>query len=448
MISPVNTVPKSDSDERRVISDLSWPHGASVNSGISKDTYLNEFIALHYTSVEEVCRLVLEVGRGATIYKRDLRHAYRQIPVDPRDYCYLGYTWNGSFYFDTVLAMGQKNAAMACSRTTDSVMFMHSKDGFHGVNYLEDLIGVEKHEVGAEAYEALGTLLAELGLLENVAKASPPDTKQIVLGVEIDTVNLTVSITKERMLEIEQLLIQWMTKHSAKKVELQSLIGKLCFVTKCVRQSRIFLNRMFALLRSMDTNQTVVKLTESFKKDIRWWQLFVGEYNGVSFIPSPVWFEPDVTFSTDSCLTGCGGVCGREYFHVSFPDNIKDLDLPIHKLELLAVLLGVRIWGHQCESLKLQIYCDNDASVNVINSSKTKDPFMATCIRELWLEVSKFNFELRAVHLPGVENRVADCLSRWDLHPKYKAWFDRFIGNEIYHEVVIESEMFNFSGEL
>ena len=65
--------------------------GASVNDGISKDIYLGEDIDLHYASVEQVCNMVNEIGPGALIYKRDLRHAYRQIPVDPRDYCYLGY---------------------------------------------------------------------------------------------------------------------------------------------------------------------------------------------------------------------------------------------------------------------------------------------------------------------------------------------------------------------
>ena len=35
-------------------------------------------------------------------------------------------------------------------------------------------------------------------------------------------------------------------------------------------------------------------------------------YNGVSFIPSSFWTEPDVTFATDSCLVGCGGICMDE----------------------------------------------------------------------------------------------------------------------------------------
>ena len=65
--------------------------------------------------------MVIQIGLGAHIYKRDLRHAYRQIPVDPADYQYLGYFWEDMAYFDTVLAMGQRNAAMMCSRTTNAV---------------------------------------------------------------------------------------------------------------------------------------------------------------------------------------------------------------------------------------------------------------------------------------------------------------------------------------
>ena len=450
IVSPMNSVPKASStDERRVIVDLSWPHGASVNDGISKDVYLGELINLHYASVQQVCEMVIERGRGAHIYKRDLRHAYRQIPVDPRDYKYLGYFWNDSLYFDTALAMGQRNAAMACSRTTKAIMYMHAMDGYTGTSYLDDLIGVENPDLSEVAYLALGDLLLELGLGENFTKACRPATMQIVLGILIDTINMTASVPKDKLEEITTLVNEWQGKTRCKKVELQSLIGKLQFVTKCVRQSRIFLNRLLETLRKM-TKKKTISLSESFQKDLRWWARFIHEYNGVSIIPPLVWDEPDVTFSTDSCLGGCGGICAFEYFHAAFPESIRSLGLPIHKLEMLAVLIGVRIWGHRLEGLRLQIYCDNSAAVDVINSSKTKDPFLATCLRELWLEVSKFGFELRAVHLPGEENRVADWLSRWDYHGKYQQLFNQFISAEYdrYVEIYIGQDVFQFSGEL
>jgi hypothetical protein len=46
-ISPLNSVTKKDSSERRVILDLSFPTGCSVNDNISKDIYLGEKIEVH-----------------------------------------------------------------------------------------------------------------------------------------------------------------------------------------------------------------------------------------------------------------------------------------------------------------------------------------------------------------------------------------------------------------
>ena len=72
-----------------------------------------------------------------------------------------------------------------------------------------------------------------------------------------------------------------------------------------------------------------IKLSERFKKDLHWWSMFVEQYNGVSFIPAIAWGEPDVTFATDSCLIGCGGMYGKGYFHVAFPKFILDQPLRI-----------------------------------------------------------------------------------------------------------------------
>ena len=40
VVSPLDTVPKQDSDERHAIVYLSWPCGNSVNDGISCDSFL------------------------------------------------------------------------------------------------------------------------------------------------------------------------------------------------------------------------------------------------------------------------------------------------------------------------------------------------------------------------------------------------------------------------
>ena len=65
--SPFMTQDKSSSDKRRVIIDLSWPLGTSVNSGVSSDKYLGTEFVLTYPSIDNITDQVLQLGRGCKI---------------------------------------------------------------------------------------------------------------------------------------------------------------------------------------------------------------------------------------------------------------------------------------------------------------------------------------------------------------------------------------------
>ena len=92
VVSPLNTVPKRDSAERN-----------SVNDGIPSDSFLGNPISLSYPTIDWIVAAVISLGPGCLLYKRDLKKAYRQFPVDPKDYHLLGYTWDNQFYFDRSL---------------------------------------------------------------------------------------------------------------------------------------------------------------------------------------------------------------------------------------------------------------------------------------------------------------------------------------------------------
>ena len=219
------------------------------------------------------------VGHSCLLFKRDLKRAYHQFPNDPFDYPLLGYQWNGELYFD-VLPMGLKTAAMACQRSTSAVCHMLSQDqdGCFVVNYLDDFIGISSPDKAFHDYDTCGSLLRDLGLQESPSKALPPSRVLTCLGVEVNSLALTLSVTPEWLQELETLLLQWTTQRSAMKSELQSLVGKLLFVTKCVRQSRLFLSRILALLRLLKHNHYHTKLSKEFHRDIRWWLRFLQTY--------------------------------------------------------------------------------------------------------------------------------------------------------------------------
>jgi hypothetical protein len=50
------------------------------------------------------------------------------------------------------------------------------------------------------------------------------------------------------------------------------------------------------------------------------------------------WSRPDELFSSDACLTGCGGSFKGNLFHTVFPEFILDAKLHINWLELLSIM--------------------------------------------------------------------------------------------------------------
>ena len=48
----------------------------------------------------------------------------------------------------------------------------------------------------------------------------------------------------------------------------------------------------------------------------------------------------------------------------------------------------------------------------MVASSKTRDPFLGACIRNLWLVAAHFDISLQIEHIRGEHNTKADLLSR------------------------------------
>ena len=119
---------------------------------------------------------------------------------------------------------------MACQRITRSVCFICEQSGQDVVSYLDDFIGVSSPSEACVAYNFC-VFFTDLGLEESCSKAVPPSTCVTCWGVQFDTQAMTMSVTSERLLELETLLQDWSVRKSATKTQLQSLIAKLAFVS-------------------------------------------------------------------------------------------------------------------------------------------------------------------------------------------------------------------------
>ncbi|CAH1257542.1 Hypp1851 [Branchiostoma lanceolatum] len=421
--SPLQTVSKRDSEKRRVVVDLSFPPGSSVNSGIPAQEYLGDQFTLTLPSYDAFEELLRAKGQGCLMFKRDLSRAYRQIPVDPHDYHLLGYRWRNGYYFDSSFPFGLRSAAMACQRTTNAVSFVYSQQGYSCVNYIDDFGGADTPTRAKEAFRVLGDIFDTLGLEESADKATPPSTQMTFLGVGYDSDKMSKEVTPDRLSDTLSDLKLWTTKKRATKREIQAILGKLSFISACVTPGRVFLSRIITTLKGLRSNHHRARLNSEFRKDIQWWLRFLPAFNGVSLIHDlPGRGLPDVP-TTDACLTGCGGTFQQECFHTQFPQEISEQDHPIHRLEMLAVVVACKVWCAAWAGCTINIACDNTVTVYVINSGRSTDTFMQACARELVYLQATNDFRLYAHHIPGVDNRLADFLSRWHTDPSYQTQF-------------------------
>jgi len=75
VILPLGLVPKADGGFRRIY-DLSSPKSSSVNDLINP-----AWVTLYYTRVETILVYIITAGRGCYLVKRDIKDAFRIVPV-------------------------------------------------------------------------------------------------------------------------------------------------------------------------------------------------------------------------------------------------------------------------------------------------------------------------------------------------------------------------------
>ena len=333
-ISPTMTREKQGSDNRRTIVDLSWPHGCSINDGVHKNRYLDSYYYLSYPSIDNIVDRLKKLGPGALLYKVDISRAFRHLKIDPGDLDLLGLK-HESYYLDGSLCFGFRHGSFFFQKCSDAIRYLMKKFGYPNLlNYINDLIYIGLPSDIQASYQCLLHLLQQLGLEISRKKLVAPSTSAICLGILVDSVNQTISIPDEKLKEIVDLCKQWGTKSTCTKTQLQSLLGSLLYITKCVRPVRFFFNRMLEVLRDGHAAKHI-HLTNEFHRDLNWFNTFLSLYNGVTFYDNN---QVHATIALDACLSGLGVVCQNMVYALPIPLGFSNYAI-VH-LEMLNIMVA------------------------------------------------------------------------------------------------------------
>ena len=461
IISPLMTANKKPL-ARRTVFDASYGDG-SLNGATPTDTYMGEATKYTYPKIEDYRIMILKAGRGSFMWKRDLARFYLQLPLDPVEYSKVAFVWRGLVFFFVSLAFGLRHSGLQGQRVTDAVSWIFrrlglesSEDFYQVCNYVDDLGGVEETLARAlEAFRALGNLLDDLGLQESVKKAVAPTQVITYLGVKFNTITMEMSVPPEKLSEVKEEIRRWQKKTTISKRELQSLLGKLFWVSKVIRYARAFMSRLLGMLRSMSDVKEGKKMVfcSEAKKDIRWWGKYLEEFNGVTMIfnedPIPLSYEqlldtPRDIMASDATPTGSGAWYDTEYWSEPFPHFLQDPQIPIHQKEFWALIVAAKLWGDQWSGRSIVLFCDNDSVVETIEKRKPRDPMLASLLREFLFIVVRKKFHPIVRKIESKRNEIADFLSRRYDVAGARDMFAKF-GIRNVEKVVPKPEMFIFT---
>lgn len=411
-ISPLGLVPKKSEGSWRLIHHLSFPNKkeGSINAGISDDS-----AAVQYAGINEAISCIKNIGKNAFLCKTDIRSAFRILPVHPLDYELLGFQWNDRYYYDRCLPMGCRTSCKIFEKFSSALEWIAiNKLGIKAVvHILDDFLLIETSQSAAlSKLKSFVNLCEKLGVPLSYEKTEMPSQVMEFVGITIDVQRQEIRLPGDKLRKCSELLDKFIQMDICTLKEMQSLVGVLNFACSVVQPGRAFLRRMINLTMNVSETQRFLHLTEEVKEDMRIWQKFLNEYNGISMFLNENFLSSNILeLHTDAAQSlGYGGLYNTRWFFGSFPDSWKDLN--IMTLEFYPIIIALELWGSLWSNHSILFFTDNEALVSVINKQTSRDNQVMKMVRHMVLCCLKFNILFKSKHIPGKRNVLADCLSR------------------------------------
>ena len=410
--SPIGLIPKKEEGQFRMIHDLSFPKGASVNDFVPR-----EFATVKFESFDVFVDLLLELPQGALMAKADIQAAFRILPVHPDDYRLLGFTWDGSIFYDRRLPMGASSSCATFECLSNAVQWILKSFNVHWVTHIIDdfmFLGPPESGVCLSYLKFFITLAGALGIPINNKKTVLPSTVIVVHGIEVNSISRTAYLPADKLEEAQSRINALLRKRKATAREIRSTIGFLNFACKVIKPGRAFLRRLIALIIGVKNLNYYIRITSEAKKDLSTWLTFLKEFNGHSLLYKEMWrSSTKLRLYTDAATTkGFGAVFQEKWAYGTWSEQEH---YPINMLELYPVVLTLYLWGHLLQNSCVLFYSDNMAVVEILNKQSCKQDSMMILVRQFVLLCLKFNIRFSLKHIPGIHNDVADLLSRFQV---------------------------------
>ena len=342
---PVGVVPKKHSTEWRTIYHLSYPEGDSLNDYIPKDPY-----SLQYVRLDNAIHIIKSMGPLSFMAKKDLKSAFRLIPIHPGNWHLLRIYWQSQYYVDLYLPFGLCSAPYIFNQLSDALEWIlkHNYNLRNVIRILHDFFIAEaSHWQCLSSFSTLLHFFMSVCAPVVVSKTLGPSEVLKFMGIELDSVRMEARLPEDKLLRTRALLNST-GRRSVRLIELQSFIGTLQFAYKAVVRGRTFLQCMINLTTTLHNRFHHIRLNKEFFKDLNLLKAFLARWNGRSFfLNTTITPSPDMHLYTDASDTiAFGGYFNGKWFQGRWPSHMhlnKDRGISIEWQELFRIVVACAI---------------------------------------------------------------------------------------------------------
>ena len=324
-----------------------------------------------------------------------------------------------------LLPFGLATAPQVFTMIVKEVKLMALSRGGRIHQYLDDWLIRSQSQEEAQVNTVVD-LTQSLGWIINQEKSELKPTQVfsfVGYGYHLDSA--LVKPIQMRWLKLQDLILQLKSKRVLTARCLMSLIGLLASTEKMVPEGRLQMRPFqFHLKEHWRYPQSLDNLlpwTEAIAAHLDWWQNPSNVMKGADLYPK----DHSIQLFTDASNEGWGAHLDQNSTKGLWSDREKRLHINV--LELKAVSLALRDFKDQCQNQTVLVAMDNSTVVAYINKQGgTHSAEMCALLWKIMTWCHHYHITLKARHIPGCLNVMADLLSRsnqvqsteWSLHPQ------------------------------
>lgn len=301
------------------------------------------------------------------------------------------------------------------------------KTGLEAVVYLDD--GLQMGISEAHCNDNLKVYLAicrEINLPTSEEKTVYATRLIIFLGLMLDAVRQLVGIPEEKVAKALNMLDHIIGAKKVTVLEMQRITGLLNFFCRAIVPGQSFTRRLYSNFASLNMKPHYhIRLTGENRLDLGVWRRFLAQDQAVlrpfvDFQTHPK--SKKVIWASDAAKAPQLGYAAcfwdektRSVFYAfdQWETGLLEIyDPSIQFLELLAVTVGVILFTEKVINSTVDLWCDNQAVVQMIENSVSSCKHCMKLIRLITLMSLRYNVVYRANHIPSKDNRASDLLSR------------------------------------